>query len=638
MKALGRTDIRVSALALGTANFGSDWHGLKPIGEQAAATLLDLAADAGVNLLDTADVYGLGASEEMLGRLLARRRRRFLLATKVGGRLRPEDPGSGGLSARHILRALEDSLRRLRTDHVDLYMAHAPCEAVPIEETLEAFGRALLAGKARVVGCANFSAAQLQAALRAAGAGRPRLEFNQVPYSLANRSLETDLATFCAGAGVSLLAYSPLARGLLTDREIVDLRERRTRAELVGIPEDRLPPLLKVLRRVAESGGRSPGQAALGWLLAKPWVASAVVGVSDAAQLREDLAAAPLDPGQAALLDRASALCLDLPDGVQGALPRAEIHDTAHRAAGYDGRERILRTTLACNQRCPFCFIPRDGRAGDPAAVEAALEALARDPGPRRELILSGGEPTVDPGLPGIIASARRRGFRRFALQTNAVLLARPGLLRTLVATGVRTYMVSFHSHRPRRYDAITGSRGQFPRAVAGLTRLLRAGGCRVAVNVVVNALNYQDLPGIVGFLGRLSAGLPRRRRPGLIFSMLNAAGHERAPDWAVRLESAAPFLRRAVARCRRDGLRLHAFAGESAFPVCLLGDPGRLAPRRVFAQNHVRRVREWPERAAAAGRAKRPACRSCRFDARCLGVPAPYAARFGLAALRPLS
>lgn len=300
----------------------------------------------------------------------------------------------------------------------------------------------------------------------------------------------------------------------------------------------------------------------------------------------------------------------------------AESHE------GHDGRDLLLRTTFACNQKCPFCFVPMTGRGADLAEIERALDAQAARSGPRGELTLSGGEPASDPRLPAIVASARRRGFRRFVLQTNGVYLTRPGLLDELIRLGVRTYLFSLHSHKPAAYDRITGSRGQRARAVAGLALLLERPACGVTVNVVVNAHNYRDLPGLVAFVARLG-------KPTLYFSMLNEVGHQKVPGWTVRLEDAAPFLRRAAALCRASGLPVSRSGGESSFPPCLFAEPARHASPRRIPQDRVRYAEEFAGEAGAVGRAKLPSCRSCRWDARCAGVPAQYARLHGLAALR---
>ncbi len=299
----------------------------------------------------------------------------------------------------------------------------------------------------------------------------------------------------------------------------------------------------------------------------------------------------------------------------------AESHE------GHEGRDLLLRTTFACNQKCPFCFVPMTGKGADFAEIERELDAQASRSGSRGELTISGGEPTSDPRLPEIIAAARRRGFRRFVLQTNGVYLTRPGLLKTLISLGVKTYLFSFHSHKAAAYDKITGSRGQYLRAVAGLTALLKRSGCSVTVNVVVNAHNYRDLPGLVDFVARLG-------RPDVYFSMINEVGHQKAPSWTVALEDVEPYLRQAVARCRKAGLSISRSGGESSFPVCLLAEPSRHASQRPLPQERVRYAEDFSGEAGVIGRAKLPSCRACPYDLRCVGVPAQYARLYGLAAL----
>ncbi|MCX5796719.1 MAG: radical SAM protein [Elusimicrobia bacterium] len=343
---------------------------------------------------------------------------------------------------------------------------------------------------------------------------------------------------------------------------------------------------------------------------------------------------AALRPGEKAALEelrRALRFLLESLHRREGGSRAASVE--SHE--GIEGRDFLLRTTFACNQRCPFCFVPA-GRAIELPAIKAELKALARRHGTREALTISGGEPTVDPRLPAVLAAARRIGFRKFRVQTNAVLLARPGLLEKLVAAGARDYMVSLHSHRPGKYDRLTGSRGHYPKAVAGLSRLLAARGCDVTVNVVVNAGNYRDLPGLMDFLAGLRDRAPRGSRLTVHFSMLNEIGHERTPRWAVDLAAVAPYLREAVRRCLRRKLPISRIGGESAFPLCLLERPALHAVKRVFPQDRVRYAEDFSGEEGAIGRAKRPGCKACPYDLRCLGVPAAYARRFGLAALRP--
>ena len=297
MNLLGRSGVRVSALALGAGNFGFGWHGSKTVDVKTASRMLDAALESGLNLIDTANIYGWGASESVLGRILAKRRSKVLLATKVGGCMHPTDPSSGGLSARHIAQSLDASLKRLGTDYVDLYMAHGPDTGTPIEETVAAFGKAVLAGKARVIGCSNFSACQLKTALTLAGTGWPRFEFNQVPYSLVDRAIENQLVAVCLEEQVGILAWSPLARGLLA-------------APCPPRMDAGITALRKVLDKISRTTGKTVSQTALGWVISKPFITSAIFGASMQTQVRENLRTEVVAARHVAILDRASELCV----------------------------------------------------------------------------------------------------------------------------------------------------------------------------------------------------------------------------------------------------------------------------------------------------------------------------------------
>ncbi len=331
-----------------------------------------------------------------------------------------------------------------------------------------------------------------------------------------------------------------------------------------------------------------------------------------------------------------SALCFLL-EVLQGGAGADEILAQAEAHEGHAGRDLLLRTTYACNQRCRFCFVPLTGRRVDVKSLERELASLAARLGPREPLTISGGEPLADPRLPELLSFARRKGIRRFVIQTNAVLLDRPGLLEKLLSLGTRTFFVSLHSHKPRLYDKLTGSRGFFPKAIKGLSMLLAAKRCGVTVNVVVNAWNYKELPDLMGFLGKLSRDQGRGASSPLevYFSMMSLAGQEKAPFLAVTLEKTAPYLRRAVERCGREGLKVQPFANESAFPPCLAPDPEAVVSPRKLPQDRVRYAERFTGESASVGRAKAPACRKCPYDSRCLGVPAGYARDFGLGGLR---
>ncbi|MBI5597546.1 MAG: aldo/keto reductase [Elusimicrobia bacterium] len=309
---LGRSGLKVSALSLGTMNWGSDWHGTGQVDEKAARDILAEAREAGVNLIDTADIYGYGAAETLLGRMLKKDRGDWLVATKVRAHMRPGDPASGGLSARHIAEGLDASLKRLGTDHVDLYMPHYGDPEVPLEESLEAFAKAHKQGKVRALGCSNFPPAEWRAALSWAGKKKPRFEFNQVQLSLAFPYPQADHAGLCAEAGTSLLAWSPLGGGFLSGKYRSAARPAGRRQDpekaFPVLPEARLAGLVELLGKVAALEGLSMAQAALGWVIGKPGVASAVVGARTPEQLREALKARPLSARSQALLDRASVL------------------------------------------------------------------------------------------------------------------------------------------------------------------------------------------------------------------------------------------------------------------------------------------------------------------------------------------
>jgi aryl-alcohol dehydrogenase-like predicted oxidoreductase len=285
-------------------NFGADWHKIGAIDDRAASSLIDLALERGVNLIDTADIYGRGAAEEMLGRLLKGRRKKVLIATKLLGQMDLTDDATGGLSARWVKRAIEGSLKRLRTDYVDLYMPHGWDFEVPLEETLRALESLAKAGKVRVLGCSNFSGGQL---VSAGG----RFSFDQVQYSLAARFPENDLVPVAQRDGVALIAWSPLAGGLLSGKYAsAGASGRRSGADAFPyVQPQQGAALVKVLQAVATLERATCAQAALGWILTKPFIASATLGARTPAQLTELLDSKPLSPRAAALLDRASELC-----------------------------------------------------------------------------------------------------------------------------------------------------------------------------------------------------------------------------------------------------------------------------------------------------------------------------------------
>ncbi len=313
---LGGCGLRVSRFCLGTMTFGESRTFMKGAtsSDEEARRVLDAALDAGVDFLDTANVYSEGRSEELLGEWLGARRPRVVLATKCR---MPAGPGENdrGLSRRHVLAACEASLRRLRTDWIDLYQVHMQDTRTPIEETLRALDDLVRSGKVRYAGCSNYTGWRLAEALGAA----QRLRIGgfvslQIQWSLIVRGAERELLPAARARGLGVMVWSPLARGFLSGKY------RRAEAPPSGTrlgawkerwaTFDREPhwKILDTVQEVAAKRQARPAAVALAWLLAKPECTSIIVGARNAAQLAENLEAAQLalSPEEVAALDRAS--------------------------------------------------------------------------------------------------------------------------------------------------------------------------------------------------------------------------------------------------------------------------------------------------------------------------------------------
>lgn len=316
---------------------------------------------------------------------------------------------------------------------------------------------------------------------------------------------------------------------------------------------------------------------------------------------------------------------------VPGGRPDPRTSRVLERGHGLE-REHILRVEFRCNQRCPFCFVRIRPHRPEWETIRRALDR-ATGGRPGASIVLSGGEPTLHPELFDLVARIRAHRPRRLVLQTNAVRLADVDFAERLHAAGVRAYFVSLHSHREEVYDRITRTSGQFPKAIRGLRNLLARPAAAVTLNILVNRLNVRSLTGYVRFVGRLRRA--DGRPPGLFFTVMNDVGLARAPELAVPLETVAPALERAVALCAELGVRVDPFTGECAPPLCVLRDP---APYARTSEGGFRGARYVERDAACApqGRVKRVECRTCRYDAACVGVSGAYARRFGLEALQP--
>jgi aryl-alcohol dehydrogenase-like predicted oxidoreductase len=299
---LGRSGLRVSALSLGTMSFGDQGEGA-PVGmtdATGAARQIDLCLDAGVNLIDTADVYSDGVSEDILGKVLRGRRNRILLATKARFPM-GKGPNDAGLSRHHIIEACEASLRRLQTDHIDLYQVHQWDGQTPLEETLDALDTLVHAGKVRYVGCSNYSAWHLMKALGVAERrGFERFVSQQIHYTLQAREAEYELVPAALDQGLGILVWSPLAGGLLSGKYRRDQEAPAGSRHLSEWDEppvhdqERLHDIVDALVEIGETLGVSAAQVALAWLLGRPGVSSVVVGARTDEQLADNLAAADL--------------------------------------------------------------------------------------------------------------------------------------------------------------------------------------------------------------------------------------------------------------------------------------------------------------------------------------------------------
>jgi aryl-alcohol dehydrogenase-like predicted oxidoreductase len=299
---LGRSGLRVSTLTLGTMTIG-DAGPSASIGSvdlDGARRQIDLCLDAGVNLIDTADVYSAGASEELVGQALVGRRDRVLLATKARMPM-GEEPNDAGLSRHHLIEGCEASLRRLRTDHIDLYQVHEWDGQTPLEETLDALDGLVRAGKVRYIGCSNYAAWQLVKALGISDRLHlQRFVSQQIYYSLQAREAEYELVPAALDQGLGILVWSPLAGGLLSGKYRRDAQPQEGR-HLTDWDEppvrdaDQLHDIVDALVEIGEGHGVSAARVALAYTLGRPGVTSLVIGARREEQLLDNLAAAELE-------------------------------------------------------------------------------------------------------------------------------------------------------------------------------------------------------------------------------------------------------------------------------------------------------------------------------------------------------
>ena len=309
---VGRTGLKVSRICLGTMTYGSskwrDWV----LDEQDARPFFKRAIELGINFFDTADMYSLGASEEVTGRALKdfARRDEVVIATKVFNRMGPA-PNSAGLSRKHIMQGIDASLRRLGTDYVDLYQIHRLDPETPVEETLEALNDVVRAGKALYIGASSMWAWQLMKALAVSDrTGQSRFVTMQNHYNLVYREEEREMIPLCADQGIGIIPWSPLARGFLAGNRTPEKSGETTRSKsdefahlMYYQPEDFT--IVDRVRDVAASIGKTMPQVALAWMLSKPFITAPIVGASRVAHLEQAVEAVSirLDPPQIRTLE-----------------------------------------------------------------------------------------------------------------------------------------------------------------------------------------------------------------------------------------------------------------------------------------------------------------------------------------------
>jgi len=303
---LGKTGLKISPICLGMMTYGSskwrDWV----LDEEAARPFVQSALEAGINFFDTADVYSIGASETVTGRLLKEmaQRDRVVIATKVCNPM-SGDPNDRGLSRKHIMQSIDASLKRLGTDYVDLYQIHRWDPATPIEETMEALNDVVRSGKALYIGASSMYAWQFSKAQHVAEAhGWSTFVSMQNHYNLVYREEEREMIPLCRDQGVGIIPWSPLARGFLAGNRSEAKQDETTRARSDDFAHSLYYKesdfrVVEAVREVAAERGVRPAQVALAWMLQKPWISAPIIGASKLYQLDEAIGALEISLGEA---------------------------------------------------------------------------------------------------------------------------------------------------------------------------------------------------------------------------------------------------------------------------------------------------------------------------------------------------
>ncbi|MBN1189675.1 MAG: aldo/keto reductase [Dehalococcoidales bacterium] len=317
MRFLGKTGLQVSELCLGTGSFGgrSGYERTGTISQEEADAIVNMCLDTGINFFDTAETYSDGWAEEILGNALVSRRKEAVVVTKVHPSRSP-GPNDGGFSRKHIIEGCDASLKRLRTDYVDVYELHMFDEHTPLEVTLRALDDLVRAGKVRYIGCSNFSAWQVMKSLAISDRnGLERFMTLEAMYNLTSRWLEFELVPLCLDQGVGILAFSPLHGGYLSGKysrnQPWPRGARFVKAESTGawpVKLEELYNIVDVLAKIAEQHNTTISHTALNYLLRKPGVSSLIIGIRTIKQLEENISATEwtLTPDEVEMLDRVS--------------------------------------------------------------------------------------------------------------------------------------------------------------------------------------------------------------------------------------------------------------------------------------------------------------------------------------------
>jgi aryl-alcohol dehydrogenase-like predicted oxidoreductase len=321
---LGNTGLFVSEICLGAMTFGGQgfWRVVGELDQTATTNIIARALEAGVNFIDTADVYSEGRSEELVGQALRDtgvKRSDVVIATKCYGRV-GKGPNDIGASRGHIMDAVQRSLERLKIDHIDLYQIHAQDVVTPVEETVRALDDLVSQGLVRYVGCSNWQAWKIMKALGVSERrGLARFETLQAYYSIAGRDLEREIVPLLEDQKVGLMVWSPLAGGLLSGKFGPGSNgpegARRAAFDFPPVDKDRAWACVAAMREIAQTKGASVARVALAWILAKPFVTSVIIGAKTLEQLDDNLAATSLSltVGEIAKLDEVSALPAEYP-------------------------------------------------------------------------------------------------------------------------------------------------------------------------------------------------------------------------------------------------------------------------------------------------------------------------------------